>query len=167
MTKKASIAIILIITMITVMTTTINAGNKYIEKSFTFGSYAPTVIIHHPVYNWVLTAKGDKLTWQKPNGSNSQMFVILPTEYNGYYSFREFNNGKTEQFYIGYTKSGFKLVSNKEVRPDTIAYKFVWKKTDNCSGKTFNNVWRLSCKQNKISMCFSGCGSLRIEPTNY
>lgn len=170
--KKVFILMVVAIMFITTIlfdVTKVEARSKYIENKFVFGSYAPTVIIHHPIYNWVLDVnqKGE-LVWAKPvKDKQSQLFVILPTEYDGYYSIREFNNGTTEQLYIGYTKTGFKLVSNRKAKHDTIAYKFVWKKTDNCGGKTFNNVWRLQCKANKICFCNGGWGSFRFEQTNY
>lgn len=166
--KRALVAIITAIVVIIIMAIETNAESMYIENSFEFGSYAPTVVIHHPVYNWVLEVKPNgELGWAKPvEGKWSQMFVVLPTKYDNYYSIREFNNGTTEQRYIGYTGSGFKLVSNKKADPATIAYRFVWKKTDSCGGKALNNVWRLSCKKNKMSMCIGGWGSFKIEQTN-
>ena len=148
---KAITAIIIAMAITAIMIATANAESRYIEKSFTFDGIAPTVIIHHPVYDWVLTAKGDKLTWQKPNGSASQMFVMFPSEYDGYYRIREFNNGGYEQRYIGYTPSGFKLV---------------WKAKDTVSGKSVKNVWRMPCKANNKHFCVGGWGCVRIEQTN-
>ena len=163
---KAITALIIAIAITVILIVTANAETRYIERSFTFGNYAPTVIIHHPVYDWVLTAKGNKLTWQKPNGSASQMFVMFPSEYDGYYRIREFNNGGYEQRYIGYTSSGFKLVWHDDVQAPTIAFKLVWRSTDTCGGKTFKNVWKLPFRANGMNLCVGGWGSFRIEQTN-
>ena len=159
---KATTAFIIAIAITAIMIVTANAESRYIEKSFTFDGIAPTVIIHHPVYDWVLTAKGDKLTWQKPNGSASQMFVMFPSEYDGYYRIREFNNGGYEQRYIGYTPSGFQ----EDVQAPAIAFKLVWKAKDTCSGKSVKNVWRMPCKANSVCLCVSGWGDARIEQMN-
>ena len=163
---KAATALIIAIAITAILIVTANAETRYIEKTFTFDGIAPTVIIHHPVYDWVLTAKGDKLTWQKPNGSNSQMFVMFPSEYDGYYRIREFNNGGYEQRYIGYTPSGFKLVWQEDAQAPAIAFKLVWKAKDTVSGKSVKNVWRMPCKANNVCLCVSGWGDARIEQMN-
>ena len=163
---KAITAIIIAMAITAILIVTANAETRYIEKTFVFGRYAPNVIIHHPVYDWVLTAKGDKLTWQKPNGSASQMFVMFPSEYAGYYRIREFNNGGYEQRYIGYTSSGFKLVWQEDVQAPTIAFKLIWKAKDTCSGKSVKNVWRMPYKANNAYFCVGGWGSVRIEQMN-
>ncbi len=169
--NKLFVSVMLIVTMLTTPFVNANASERYIERSFTFDGVAPTVIIHHPVYDWVLTVKGESLTWAKPNGSNAQKFTILPTAYSGYYAFREFNNGSYTQRYITYTPSGFKLAApgtNKygmEVVKDTQAYRFVWKASDKCAGKTVHNVWKFPGR-NKICICVGGWGSCRIELTN-
>ena len=104
--------------------------------------------------------QGDSVEWYSP------MFVMFPSEYDGYYRIREFNNGGYEQRYIGYTPSGFKLVWQEDVQAPTIAFKLVWKAKDTVSGKSVKNVWRMPCKANNRYFCVGGWGCVRIEQTN-
>lgn len=166
--------VIIFISILALSAIPVNAESKYIEKKFEYEGYAPTIIIHHPVYNWVLEAKADgSLTWAKPKKDNyNQLFTISPSKYSGYYSFREFNNGTYYQRYITYTKSGFRLEYpsydnyGMEITQNTQLYKFVWKSSDVCAGKSVKNVWRLSCKNN-VSMSIGGWGCVKIEQINY
>jgi len=172
-TFKAITAIIIALTCMATLVVTAQADSKYIERTFTYGRYSPTVVIHHPVYNWVLEAKPDgSLIWAKPKGTNAQLWVIFPTEYKGYYAFREFNNGGWQQRYITYTPKGFRLAFpgvNKdggELVKATQAYRFSWRTTHKCGGKTFKNVWCLFCKESRLNMCAGGWGGFRLEQTN-
>ena len=166
--------VIIFISILALSVIPVNAESKYIEKRFEYEGYSPTIIIHHPVYNWVLEAKSNgTLSWAKPVANkSSQIFTIIPTGYTGYYGFREFNNGSHTQRYITYTKNGFKLAEPKtdkygmEVIKDTQLFKFTWKTSGTCGGKTFKNVWRLPCKNN-ICMTVGGWGYFIFEQTNY
>ena len=133
-TIKAITAIIIAIACVAALMVTTEAEERYIEKQFVFGRYAPVVAIHHPVYNWVLELRPDgSLSWAKPAaGKASQTFVILPTSYTGCYAIREFNNGSHTQRYLTYTQSGFRMEApgtdkyGMEIVRDTQAYKFIW-----------------------------------------
>lgn len=170
---KAAVAVIVALAITVIMIVTANAETRYIEKTFVFGRYAPTVVIHHPVYNWVLEAKPDgSLSWAKPKGTDAQLWVILPTDYKGYYAFREFNNGGWQQRYITYTPKGFRLdfpgtnENGGELVEAAQAYRFSWRTTHKCGGKTFKNVWCLFCKEPGLNMCAGGWGGFRLEQTN-
>ena len=66
-TIKAITAIIIAIACVAALMVTTEAEERYIEKQFVFGRYAPVVAIHHPVYNWVLELRPDgSLSWAKP-----------------------------------------------------------------------------------------------------
>lgn len=170
---KKITAILTMIMLMFALTVPAQAETRYIEKTFTYGKYAPTVVIHHPVYNWVLEAKPDgSLSWAKPKGTYAQLWVILPTNYKGYYAFREFNNGGLQQRYITYTPKGFRLDfpgTNKdggELVKAAQAYRFSWRTTHKCGGKTFKNVWCLFCRESGLNMCAGGWGGFRLEQTN-
>ena len=174
-TIKAITAIIIAIACVAALMVTTEAEERYIEKQFVFGRYAPVVAIHHPVYNWVLELRPDgSLSWAKPAaGKASQTFVILPTSYTGCYAIREFNNGSHTQRYLTYTQSGFRMEApgtdkyGMEIVRDTQAYKLIWKASDKCGGKSFKNVWRLSCRKNGICASVGGWGSFRLGQTNW
>lgn len=168
-TIKAITAIIIAIACVAALMVTAEAEERYIEKKFVFGKYAPTVVIEHPVYTWVLESQPDgSLKWSKPvEGKHSQIFTILPGGYSGYYKIREFDNGGYEQRYLSYTKTGFRLEYAGDTEPSAMAFRPVWKSSDKCGGKSFRNVWRLSYTKIGMCACFGGWGAVRLRQTNW
>lgn len=59
----------------------VGAETRMIEKQFTYGSYAPVVVIRNKtLFNYALTMKPDgSTTWKRYTGADNQIFVLLDT----------------------------------------------------------------------------------------
>ena len=173
--EKTIIAIIMVIVCMGALMLTAEADTRYMEKSFSFGNYAPNVRLIHGYYqSYALeTGKAGTLSWKKLRSSTdyndvSQCFTILPAG-NGYYALYEVapmggHNARCLTYVPG---KGFVMEDPEHYLADTQRFKFKWYSSLKCSGKTIRNCWRLVCKKDGMAFSSGGWSAVRIEQINW
>ena len=180
-TEKRFVALILVVTIViaVIVSGALPAmaadGMRPIEKTFTFGKYAPEVMIHNAgVSGRSLQANADgSLTWAKKDANKwSQSFIILPAAVQGYYIIQEFTANPYPKV-MTYTAKGFRMeypANNSYGMPtfsESQMFRFKWYTSTKVGTKTVKNCWRLVCKTNSIAFCTGGWSTLRIDQTNW
>jgi len=172
--KRLITTILIIVTVITTMALPVNADNRYIEGTFTYGSYAPHIHIINAGLSTALEVNSNgSLSWKKLRNNNdyndvSQYFVIVPAG-NGYYAIQEMlpmggHNPRVLTYKAG--KGFFMEWATNGKIGDTQKFKFKWYSSTTCAGRTIKNCWRIVCKKDNIAFCKSGWGTVRIILTN-
>ena len=171
--KKIFTAVFVAIAILFCLAIEAQGAERYQERTFVYGSYAPVVQLRHGAYGWGMQAKADgSLGWAKADKDSwSQSFVILPSKVSGYYIIREFTNEHSQRV-VTYTPKGFVLEypghdkNYQTVYKDTQLFKFKWYSSVKDAGKTEKNVWRAVCRKNSICMCTGGWSAFKMLQIN-
>lgn len=171
---KATTALIIAIAITAILIVTANAETRYIEKSFTFGSYAPNVHIINAALGTALEVRTDgSVCWKKLRENNdytdvSQCFTILPAG-SGYYTIAEVlpMGGHNPRVLTYKPGKGFFMdwPENGKIS-DTQKFRFKWYSSTTCGGRTIKNCWRLVCKKDNVAFCRSGWGTVKLLQMN-
>ena len=172
---KAVVAIIIAIAATALLVLTAHAETRYIEKSFTFGSYAPNVHIINAALGTALEVRTDgSVCWKKLRDNAdytdvSQCFTILPAG-SGYYAIYEVlpMGGHNPRCLTYKPGIGFSMEwpANGKIS-DTQRFRFKWYSKTTCGGRTIKNCWRLVCKKDNVAFCKSGWGTVKVRQDNY
>ena len=172
---KAAVAIIIALAITTLMIVTANAETRYIEKNFTFGSYAPNVHIINAALGTALEVRTDgSVCWKKLRENSdytdvSQCFTILPAG-SGYYAIYEvLPMGGHNPRCLTY-KPGIGFFRDWAIRSgsaDAQKFRFKWYSSTTCGGRTIKNCWRLVCKKDSIAFCTGGWSPVEVRQDNW
>ncbi len=172
---KTITALIIAIAITTIMIVTANAETRYIEKNFTFGSYAPQIHIINAGLGTALEVNPDgSLSWRKLRNNNdyndvTQYFVIIPAG-NGYYAIQEMlPMGGHNPRCLTY-KPGIGFFMDWPIRSgsaDAQKFRFKWYSSTTCGGRTIKNCWRLVCKKDSIAFCTGGWSPVEVRQDNW
>lgn len=167
--NKFFVSVMLIITLLATLVVSANASERYIERNFDMGAYAPVVRIDHALYTWTLDERSDgSLGWKK--GSRTT-FIVIPTDSEGWYVIREFTSDHYQRL-LTYTEKGFRMEYPKTdslgmpVIDKTQMFRFHWYDSTKCGGKTVKNCWRLFCRANGVAACVGGWSTVIIYQKN-
>lgn len=171
---KATTAFIIAIAITAIMIVTANAESRYIEKSFTFGSYAPQIHIINAGLSTALEVNPNgSLSWRKHRNNNdyndvTQSFLIVPAG-SGYYRIEEMlpMGGHNPRVLTYKPGEGFFMEwpANGKIS-DTQKFRFKWYSSTTCGGRTIKNCWRLVCKKDNVAFCRSGWGTVKFLQMN-
>ena len=166
--KRFITAVLIVATVLMAMAvpTEASESGRWITKSFKYEGYCPTVKLR-------IEGLGERYVSQNITSTTkakAMEFVIIPTEYNGYYVIRS-----TENPHIALTfKDGkFKLsdIDNGDYTSQVFAkeqmFRFVWK-TGYAQGYNNRkcNGWQIVCKNGRVLTC-SGYSAFGMWQTNY
>lgn len=171
---KTITALIIAIAITAIMIVTANAETRYIEKNFTFGSYAPQIHIINAGLVTALEVNPDgSLSWRKLRNNNdyndvTQSFLIVPAE-SGYYRIEEMlpMGGHNPRVLTYKPGEGFFMdwPANGKIS-DTQKFRLKWYSSTTCGGRTIKNCWRLVCKKDNVAFCRSGWGTVKLLKMN-
>ena len=171
---KAVVAIIIAIAATAFLALTAHAETRYIEKNFTFGSYAPNVHFINAALGTALEVKADgSVCWKKLRENNdyndvSQCFTILPAGSGHYAIYEVLPMGGHNPRCLTYKPGiGFSMEwpENGKIS-DTQRFRFKWYSSTTCGGRTIKNCWRLVCKKDNVAFCRSGWGTVKFLQMN-
>ncbi len=172
---KAVVAIIIAIAATAFLVLTAHAETRYIEKSFTFGSYAPNVHIINAALGTALEVRTDgSVCWKQLRDNTdyndvSQCFTILPAG-SGYYAIVEVlpMGGHNPRVLTYKPGQGFSMdwPENGKIS-DTQKFRLKWYSSTTCGGRTIKNCWRIVCKKDSIAFCTGGWSPVKIRQDNY
>jgi len=166
--KRFITAVLIVATVLMAMAvpTEASESGRWITKTFKYEGYCPTVKLR-------IEGLGERYVSgniTSTTKAKAMEFVIIPTEYNGYYVLRS-----TENPHIALTfKDGkFKLSDinpgdyTHQVFKDTQMFKLVWR---HCYPQGYDNRpcsgWQLVCKANKKAVTCSGYSVLGLSLMN-
>lgn len=166
--KRFITAVLIVATVLMAMAlpTEASESGRWITKSFSYEGYCPTVKLR-------IEGLGERYvsgSITSTTKAKAMEFVVIPTEYNGYYVLRStenphialtFKGGKFKLSGINpgdYTSQGF---SREQM------FRFVWK-TNYAQGYNNRkcNGWQIICKNGRVLTC-SGYSIFGMWQTNY
>lgn len=167
--KKFITAVLIVATLFVYMavpTQASESSGRCITKSFTYEGYCPTIKLR-------IEGLGERYISQKITSTTKAKaydFIIIPTEYNGYYVLRSTIN---PHIALTFKDGKFKL---SEINPGDYTsqvfakeqmFRFVWK-TNYAQGYNNRkcNGWQIVCKNGKILTC-SGYSIFGAWEPNY
>ena len=168
--KRFITAVLIVATLLVCMAVPAEASERWVTKTFNYGSYAPVV-------QFRVEGLGEKYIAVKSDGfltsgtkAKAKHFVILPTVYNDYYVIRDADN---PYLALTYTSAGFKMATspdNDYGMPEykqTQMFKFAWK-TNVAQGYNNRkcNGWKIICKYNNMTVPVSGYNVFGMWHTN-
>ena len=166
--KRFITAILIVATLLVCMAvpTEASESGRWITKTFKYEGYCPVVKLR-------IEGLGERYVSQNiasTTKAKAMEFVIIPTEYSGYYVLRS-----TENPHIALTFKGskFKLSGinpgdyTSQVFVKEQMFRFVWK-TNYAQGYNNRkcNGWQVVCKNGKVLTC-SGYSIFGMWQTNY
>ena len=172
---KAAVAIIIALAITAIMIVTANAETRYIEKTFTFGRYAPNVHIINAALGTALEVRTDgSVCWKKLRDNTdyndvSQCYTILPAG-SGYYAIVEVlpMGGHNPRVLTYKPGKGFSMEwPAGSGYADTQKFRFKWYTSTTAGGRTIKNCWRIVCKKNSIAFCTGGWSPVVIRQDNW
>lgn len=167
--KKFIIAVLAIAAIIMIMSIPAEGAEQWITKKYTFTGVCDVV-------NLKIVGLGTRYVGINSSGyltsttSAKAEFIIIPTEYSGYYVFRSVTDPNLA---LTYTSKGFKMgVINPgdythQIYKDTQMFRLVWR---NGYPQGYNDRpctgWQLVCKANKKVVTCSGYSVLGLSLMN-
>ena len=166
--KRFITAVLIVATLLVCMAlpTEASESGRWIAKTFSYEGYCPTVKLR-------IEGLGERYVSgniTSTTKAKAMEFVIIPTEYNGYYVLRS-----TENPHIALTFKGgkFKLSDinpgdyTSQVFAKEQMFRFAWK-TGYAQGYNNRkcNGWQIICKNGKVLTC-SGYSIFGMWQTNY
>lgn len=167
--KRFITAVLIVATLLVCMAVPAEASGpsgRWITKTFKYEGYCPVVKPR-------IEGLGERYVSQNITSTTkakAMEFVIIPTEYNGYYVLRSAENPNVA---LTFKDGKFKLSGinpgdcTSQVFAKTQMFKFVWK-TNYAQG--YNNRkytgWQIICRNGKVLTC-SGYSIFGMWQTNY
>ena len=168
--KKFIIAILAIAAIVMIMSIPAEGAEQWITKKYTFTGVCDVVDLK-------IVGLGTRYVGINSSGylvsttsAKAAEFIIIPTEYSGYYAFRSVTDPNLT---LTYTSKGFKMDVidpgdyTHQVFKDTQMFKLVWR---NGYPQGYNNRscngWQIICKNGKALTC-SGYSIFGMWQTNY
>ena len=168
--KKFIIAMLAIAAIIMIMSIPVEGAEQWFTKKYTFTGACDVVDfkIVGLGTRYVGTNSGGYLT--STTSAKAAEFIIIPTEYSGYYVFRSVTDPNLA---LTYTNKGFKMSAinpgdyTHQVFKDTQMFRLVWR---NCYPQGYDNRpcngWQLVCKANKKAVTDSGYSVFGVRLKN-
>ena len=171
--KVVAFTVILVAVLIYLLAMPAAAETRTIENKFTYGSYAPVVVIRNKTLsNYALTMKLDgSTTWKRYTGADNQIFVLLDTG-GGRVAVASFNGQRD----LTISKQGCKFDI-----PESHNYEYiVWKDGQRFELKWYEHVkdatakdvtgWRFisdyKINGKRVAAAFAGWSVVTIEQIN-
>ena len=168
--KKFIITILAIAAIVMIMSIPVEGAEQWITKKYTFTGVCDVIDLKtEGLGNRYVGINGNGYLVSTTSAKATE-FIIIPTEYSGYYVFRSVTDPNLT---LTYTSKGFKMdvidpgdYTHQNFK-GTQMFRFVWK-TNYAQGYNNRkcNGWQIICKNGKVLTC-SGYSIFGMWQTNY